>query len=205
MARTYRLASNLAADVSSALVSRPYLSSIHPLIQKLADETTFPCVLTEPIGDGSFLTVLTVNHADPFVFNIPVGFRFPAGSPPHMKAALAWLPTDAREVELQKWKPVRYTRSTITTVEAMREELLATRARGYARSAGEFTEGFITILLPIFDRGGNVFMILQAAGTTELLNPREAEIGGALQRSVSRIHRAIDGRPPVDFPTIAGD
>ena len=158
--------------------------------------------MTEPIGDGSFLAVLTAKRPDVLVFNIAVGFRFPVGSPPHMKAALAWLSADARETMLQRWEPVRYTRSTITTVPAMRQELTATRERGYARSAGEFTEGFITVLLPIFDRRGDVFMILQSAGTTEALGPCEAEIGHQLQHCVNRIHRAIDGRPPVDFPTV---
>ena len=204
LTRTYTLTSNLAADVSSSLVSRPYLNVIQPLIQQLSDETGLTCVLTEPIGDGSFLVVLTASRPDQFVFNIAVGFRFPTGSPPHIKAALAWLPVDTREAMLQQWKPVRYTLSTITTVEAMREELTATRERGYARSVGEFTEGFVTLLLPVFDRSGEVFMILQLAGVTDLVGPREAEVVRALQRCVSRIHRAIDGRPPIDFPTIVG-
>ena len=42
--RTYTLRSTLAADVSSSLVSRPYLNLIHPLVQQLADKTGFPCV-----------------------------------------------------------------------------------------------------------------------------------------------------------------
>jgi DNA-binding IclR family transcriptional regulator len=201
--RTYRLTSNLSADVSSALVSRPYLAVIQPHVQRLADQTDLPCILSELISDGSFLVVLTANHPDPFVFNVPIGFRFPSGSPPHLKAALAWLPNAQREERLARWKPIRYTASSIVNLEAMRRELAATRQHGFARSVGEFTEGFTTILLPIFDRAGDIFLILQCAGLSETVKPREAEIADALARSVAGIHRAIDGRPPIDFPMAA--
>jgi IclR family transcriptional regulator, acetate operon repressor len=199
--RTYRLTSNLPADVSSALVSRPYFNEIQPHVQRLADEIGLPCILSEPISDGSFLVVLTANQSDPFVFSVPVGFRFPAGSPPHFKAALAWLPAEQQEAALARWKPIRYTKTTITNVDAMRRELAATRKRGFARSIGEFTEGFTTILLPIFARAGDVFLILQLAGLSEAVSPREIEVAEALARAVAGIHRAIDGRPPIDFPT----
>ena len=148
-ARLYQLNSTLSADVASALVSTKYLGLVQPYVRELAEIAGFPCMLSEPIADGSFLVVQTANTADPFVFNISVGFRYPAGSPPHMKAELAWLSREAQEKMLERWKPVRYTNATITDRDEMLRELALIRKRGYARSVGEFTEGFTTLVVPI--------------------------------------------------------
>ena len=201
--RLYQLNSMLFADVSSALVSKQYIGAIQPFVQKLADAAGFPCMVSEPLADGSFMVVLTANTADPFVFNVPVGFRYPAGSPPHMKAALAWLPREAQEKALERWKPVRYTRATIIDRGEMRRELAAIRSRGYARSDGEFTEGFTTIVMPIFNHAGEPFLILQCAGVEQALKPREARVAKALGECVAAIHHKLDSRTPPDFPTRA--
>ena len=201
--RLYYLNSTLSADVSTALVSKQYVGAIQPHVQRLADATGFPCMVSEPIADGSFMVVLTANTADPFVFNVPVGFRYPAGSPPHMKAALAWLPRDEQEEALEHWTPVRYTKATITDRDEMLRELGAIRNRGYARSDGEFTEGFTTLVMPIFNRAGEAFLILQCAGVAQTLKPRETRIAESLSDCVAAIHRALDSRTPPDFPTKA--
>jgi DNA-binding IclR family transcriptional regulator len=197
--RMYFLDSTLFADVSTALVSKQYVGAIQPFVQRLADATGFPCMVSEPIADGSFLVVLTANTADPFVFNVPVGFRYPAGSPPHMKAALAWLPREAQETALDHWMPVQYTRATITDRAEMLRELAAIRSRGYARSDGEFTEGFTTLVMPIFNRVGEPFLVLQCAGVTQTLKPRESRLAKALRECVAEIHEKLGSRTPPSF------
>jgi DNA-binding IclR family transcriptional regulator len=199
-ARLYHLNSTLSADVSSALVSKQYVNAIRPHVQGLATTTGFPCMVSEPIADGSFMVVLTANSADPFVFNVAVGFRYPAGSPPHMKAALAWLPKAAQEEALKRWTPVRYTKATITDRDAMLHELATIRRRGYARSDGEFTEGFTTIVMPIFNHVGEPFLLLQCAGVEQTIKPREAQIAKAMVTSVASIHDELGSRTPSDFP-----
>ena len=111
------------------------------------------------ISGGSFLVVCAANHLDPFVFGVPVGYCFPASSPHHFKASLAWLRAGQQKVALESWLPVRYSSHTAVDRDEMRAELRATRARGYARSFGEFVEGFRTLALPIFNRDGNVFLV----------------------------------------------
>jgi DNA-binding IclR family transcriptional regulator len=201
LARLYQLNSTLSADVASALVSTKYLGVIQPYVRELAEIAGFPCMLSEPIADGSFLVVQTANTADPFVFNVSIGFRYPAGSPPHMKAELAWLSREAQEKMLERWKPIRYTSATITDRDEMLREFALIRKRGYARSVGEFTEGFTTLVVPIFNRAGEVFLILQCAGVTQTMRPREAKVAEMLIACAAAIHRAIDGRPPADYPT----
>ena len=82
----------------------------------------------------------------------------------------------------------------------LRADLAACRKRGYARSAGEYVEGFTTVALPVFNREGRVFLIVRIGSAAESINPREAEVGNALAAAVAEIHTLIDGRPPVDFP-----
>jgi DNA-binding IclR family transcriptional regulator len=173
---------------------------IQPLIKKLADEISFPCVLCEPIDDGSFLVVFTAHYPDPFVFNVPIGYRFPPGAPPQLKAKLAWLPEVMLNAALDAWQPVQYTKNTIIDRSIMAEELRITRDRGYARSVGEFVDGFTTILLPIFDRLGDIILIVYAAGATPGMESNEREVVRALVKCVFDIHGVIDGRPPARFP-----
>jgi DNA-binding IclR family transcriptional regulator len=170
------------------------------LVKKLADEIGFPCVLCEPIDDGSFLVVSTAHYPDPFVFNVPIGYRFPPGAPPQMKASMAWLPEDKLDAALGEWNPVQYTRNTIIDRTVMRQELRIAKERGYARSVGEFVDGFTTVLLPVFDRLGEIILILYAAGTTIAMESKEREVVRALIRCVFDIHAVIDGRPPAQFP-----
>jgi DNA-binding IclR family transcriptional regulator len=201
--RAYRLASGIAADSASALNSRTHLAALRPMVDQLASDTGFPCTLCEPISDGSFLIVHTTAEADPFVFHAPVGYRFPPGTAAMFKARVAWLPRSELETELAAWTPVRHSRFSIMDREAMLEELQRARARGYARSAGEYIEGFTTLALPLFNREGHVMFIVGVAGREGLLEAREPSVFDAMAKMAGRIHRMIDGRPPVDYPITA--
>lgn len=197
--RRYVLSSGIVADSSSALVSTPHLGAIRPFLSALSEKTGFPCNLCEIIADGSFLVVCAANHLDPFVFGVPVGYQFPASSPHHVKASLAWLGPEQQQLALAAWVPVRYSEQTIVDRAEMLTELRATRQRGYAVSHGEFVEGFRTLALPVFNRDGNVFLVISAFGRDEQFASHQETVAAELIRTVGEIHMAIDGRPPVDF------
>ncbi len=200
--RRYRLSSGIAADSSSALVSRTHLAMIRPIAEKLAEDVGYPCILAEPLADGSFLIVHTTKFQDLSILNAPVGYRFPPGTAAQMKAKLAWLPPAEEAAELERWTPVRHSKTSIMDKETMRADLAACRERGYARSAGEYVEGFTTIALPIFNREGRIFLILSIGGAAASINSREAEVAGGMTEAVAQVHAAIDGRPPVNFPRL---
>ena len=197
--RLYRLGPVLAADSTAALISHPYLPVVRPIIDRLADEIGLPCTVSEPIADGSFLVVHTAHYPDPSISAAPIGYRFPPTAAPQFKAKLAWLSAQQRAAALATWKPVHHTRTTITDRAAMERDLATTRQRGHVRSNGEFVEGFTTLSLPIFDRGGDVVLIVGCAGRTGTIEDREGSIAQALARAVNQIHGQIDGRPPIDF------
>ena len=198
--RRYRLSSGIAADSASALASRTHLAATRPHVDALAAASGFPCTLCEPIADGSFLIVHTTGEMDSFVFRAPVGYRFPPGTAALFKARTAWLPgADEREA-LARWMPQRHSSFSILEPSVMAEELAMSRRRGYARSGGEYVEGFTTLALPIFSRDGQVLLVLTVAGRDQPIAPHEPQIARLLARTVGAIHRELDGRPPVGFP-----
>jgi len=201
LTRVYRLATGIAADSASALHSRTHLAAIRPLVDQLAVETGFPCTLCEPIADGSFLIVHTTAEADPFVLHAPVGYRFPPGTAAMFKARVAWLSGPELELMLRQWTPTSHSRSTIIDKPTMRDDLLRSRTRGYARSAGEYIEGFTTLALPLFNREGEVIFVIGIAGLEDQLDAQESRVVKTMARMTSQIHRMLDGRPPVDYPT----
>jgi DNA-binding IclR family transcriptional regulator len=199
--RLYRLSSGIAADSSSALYSRTQLAAVRPFVDRLFAQIRFQCFLSEPMSDGSFLIVHSMSETDPFLFRAPVGYRFPPGTSALFKAKLAWLPLAQLDEALARWQPVLHSRNSIVGRAAMRAELLESRKRGYAHSLGEYIEGFNTMALPIFDREGNVMLILAVSGIEHDIGLKEAEIFAGLADTASAIHLLIDGRPPVDYPS----
>lgn len=200
LTRLYRLSSSLAADTAAALVSQPHLPMVRPIVEKLSAETGLPCTVCEPIADGSFLVVLTVRQADPYISSVPAGYRFPPSAAAQFKATLAWLSQSRLGAALDAWQPVRHTKTTIVEREAMAADLANSRARGYVRSDGEYVEGFTTVALPVFDRAGEIVLIVSCAGRTDGFAEKETRTVKALIARVNEIHARIDGRPPVDFP-----
>jgi len=95
---------------------------------------------------------------------------------------------------------VRHTRASIVDRAEMAQDIAASRARGYATSRGEFVDGFTTLALPIFDRAGEVVLIVSCAGRSEGFATGEPRVARLLIGCAQEIHVAIDGRPPVDFP-----
>ncbi len=198
--RLYRLGPVLAADSTAALISHPHLPVVRPIIDRLADTIGLPCTVSEPIADGSFLVVHTAHYPDPSVSAAPIGYRFPPTAAPQFKAKLGWLAASQREDALAAWKPVRHTKTTIMDRVEMERDLAAARQRGHVISNGEFVEGFTTLALPIFDRAGDVVLIVGCAGRSGTIEGREAEIARSLAGAINAIHSQIDGRPPIDFP-----
>lgn len=199
--RLYRLSSGIAADSSTALYARTQLAVVRPLAERLFEEIHLQCFMAEPLADGSFLIVHSSDESDVSSFRAPVGYRFPPGTAALFKARLAWLPPAEMEKALSEWVPVQHSRNSIMDRDRMREELAASRQRGYTLSLGEYIEGFNTVALPIFDREGNTMLILAISGIEAEHEKRRGEIVAALVAAASSIHLVVDGRPPVDFPS----
>lgn len=98
------------------------------------------------------------------------------------KAIMAHLP-EARVVALVREKGLpAYTQKTITTYEALVDELLRTRERGYAVDDEEFQPGVYCIGAPIRDDRGEVVASVSCSIPTMRVNPGRIEsVAAAVQ------------------------
>ncbi|WP_329204441.1 IclR family transcriptional regulator [Streptomyces sp. NBC_00683] len=161
--RRYRLGSAIAG-LNRVLIHQRRFDLARPELQRLAEETS-----------GSATLALRDRNEALVVSDLPVteatgdwGTRVANSVPLHAsafgKALLAWpAPTDA---ELDSLAPFeRFTERTITSAERLRDELAATRERGYAVSSRELYPLQLTVAVPILNQDGGSYLAL-GVGTT---------------------------------------
>ncbi|SDY53320.1 transcriptional regulator, IclR family [Micromonospora pattaloongensis] len=138
-----------------------YLSSIslpevaEPHLERLVaqvHESSSVCVL-----DGNdAVYVCRVPTSRIMTVSINVGTRFPAYATSVGRVLLAYLPDDELEARLTRMELPPLTSRTLTTVKALRAELIRIRAQGYAIVDQELEEGLRSVAAPIRDRSGSV-------------------------------------------------
>ena len=198
--KTYRLQTGILRDTSSILTTTNQLSLVRPVLDRLAREVGIPVVLSQPLVDGSFLIIEKFSTPHIVEVSFPVGFRAPRDAAAQMRANLAWRSPAEIERRLSEWVPKRYTDRSPLDRETLRREIAATRRRGYARNRGEFTEGLMALALPIFDRGGQPFLIFNCASLMSIMAECERKVAAAMLAAAHEIHEALGSAVPADFP-----
>lgn len=198
--RTYGLNSGLLACASS-LLSSPALDTIRRELQLMVQRLQIPAVLSQPQADDTFIVIDKFSAAGAMEVSFPIGHHYPRDATGNMRAYLAWQPERAIDRWMRDWRPVRYTSRTLMTEAEVRAEIAATRRRGYARSAGEFTEGLLALGMPVFGRHGEVSYVFTCSGLMSSLAPREDALAREIVRTAVAINRALLSQVPADFPT----
>ncbi|NYZ13954.1 IclR family transcriptional regulator [Azospirillum sp. RWY-5-1] len=90
------------------------------------------------------------------------------------KVALAFQPDAVIDRVIGFGLPA-YTRNTITDPTRLKEELAATRARGFALDFGEIEPGRNCVAAPIRNTGGQVFAAISVSGSSTRLRPETLE------------------------------
>ena len=194
--RVYKLKAQLSTDTASLLNASVPLDEIRSVLTRFARQIEVYCVLSRVEPDSSFFVVDTIEGGTHVGISVPIGFRFPPDAPVQCKAAHAWSSSEEIDAWLNAWQPTSYTRNTVTSRARMRSEFSKTRRRGYAISLGEYTEGILSIGLPIFDSRGRIVVIVQVPGVREKMMARLDTLTTALIAAVGEIHQRIGGRRP---------
>ncbi|HMN84769.1 MAG TPA: IclR family transcriptional regulator C-terminal domain-containing protein [Bauldia sp.] len=194
--RTYKLKAQLADDTASLLNAALPMDEVRATLMPFARRLSVLCVISRIEPDSSFLVVDTVDGGNNVSISVPIGYRYLPDAPCQCKAAHAWAPEEETEAWLESWEPRPYTRSSKRTRAEMRAAFEETRRRGYAISLGEYTDGIVSIGLPIFDSRGRIILIVQMPGVRDRVEQRVEELAAALTAAVAEIHRRIGGRPP---------
>lgn len=130
-----------------------------------------------------------------------VGTRNPAYCTALGKAILAALSDDELEAVLARTRFLPRTANTLTSVAALREELAATRARGFSIDNVENEEGIRCVGAPVYGHTGRVVASISVSGpifsvTMDGVN----ELGRLVADIAQQISRAL-GYPGTDRPS----
>jgi IclR family acetate operon transcriptional repressor len=101
-----------------------------------------------------FVTCIDSSH--PLRYVVPINVWIPVYAGASGLAIMAFLSKDERQAIMEKTGLVPVTTRTITNPAALERELARVRARGYALSRGQRTEGAVAIAAPIWSPGGPI-------------------------------------------------
>ncbi|HSW43245.1 MAG TPA: IclR family transcriptional regulator [Patescibacteria group bacterium] len=128
-----------------------------------------------------------------------VGGRKPAYCTGVGKALLAFQdPALVREHHGHSAMP-RLTNTTITTVDALMDELAEVKARGYAFDRGENEPEVRCVAVPVFDAAGHPVAAISVAGPATRMDPiaENEDVVGKATSAAERISAALGFRPDV--------
>jgi IclR family transcriptional regulator, KDG regulon repressor len=128
---------------------------------------------------------------------LEVGRRNAAHSTGCGKALLAFMPPDQLERVLKNWKLVAKTPHTIVDVAVLRDDLAASRRRGYAVNRRESEAGVISVASPIRDVSSHVIAAISVAGPAERLEPHELQLAQLTMEAAATISRRLGYRGSV--------
>jgi IclR family KDG regulon transcriptional repressor len=157
-----------------------------PYMQQLAERFQETCDLG--IFDRGQVLYLEVVHSEhSLTVAARVGRHLPAHCTASGRVLLAFLPPEVVEPILSASLPV-CTAKTITSPARLREELEATRQRGYGLDDEEFEIGIRAISAPIRDSDGNVIAAMSMLGPSNRLTPeRIPEMAEALMETADAV------------------
>jgi len=162
-----------------------------PLLRQLADACRESVYLTTLDVDYC-LYIYAVESPRRLLARTAVGDRVPLHCTSVGKAILAFLP--AKEVEdiVDRVGLPPFTDATITDLDALREELEQTRARGYALDVGEHETGTYCVGVPILNERGRVVGACSVSGLDpEIVRGKLADFSTCVMYTAQEISRRM--------------
>jgi IclR family KDG regulon transcriptional repressor len=156
--RLVRLAHAAWQTASLAPLARPHLDTL----AAKALET----VHLAQLDHAQVLYVDKRNARDPVEMFSQAGKVGPAYCTGVGKAMLAFLPEDQLGTLLQQQSFHRFTPTTYTTEQALRDELIRIRQRGHAYDREEHEPGIICVAVPVLNAHGRVLGAISVTGQT---------------------------------------
>ena len=128
----------------------------------------------------------------------PIGSRLPAYCTSTGKALLAFLPPEQLEQALAAITWIRHTETTLTTLEALKENLALVRRRGFSDSNGEMIPELRAVAAPIRQNDGQVVATVNISVPShrvsyekliQELGPKVVEAGQQISRALGYMKR----------------
>lgn len=161
----------------------------------LRDETGETANLGVARGDDVMFLSQVETHASLRAF-FPPGTLSPLHASGIGKALLAWFDAPRRGAYLERAALQRFTAHTITSADALEEDLARIRARGYAVDNEERAEGMRCVAAPVFDATGEAVAGLSISGPVARVTPETTgQYGGRVAEAAAELS-AVLGAPP---------
>lgn len=190
----YRL--GLALFELGALVRRKmdFTAAARPFLRMLMEKTGETAHLAI-LDHGSVLYMITHESQQAIRVSSNVGTRAPAHSTAVGKALLAFQPEEWIDRVVARGLPAS-TPNTITDAKALRRELAAVRARGYAVDDEESEIGLRSMAAPIRADSGNVVAAISVAGPAHRIARKTLlQWSGTLVQAADAASQRLGGRP----------
>lgn len=191
---------HLATLITKAAPPDAFPACARPTLEWLAaasHETVLLGVLSDARSEIVYVDVL---DSDASVrFTIPVGDRRPLYSAASGQAVLAFMPPEIQRAYLTHTKFTRFTPHTMTRA-SMPRALRDIQKDAVAFDRGGRVAGATGIASPIFDRDGNVFASVSAAGPAERMDTHRRKIEKLVRDAGERISRVLGYRAA--YPTV---
>jgi DNA-binding IclR family transcriptional regulator len=195
--KTYGLGAGMVRLGDAVLGRNPYLDVARPEMERLAKAIGLACFLSAPYDRRDFMIVAKAESRERVKITLDVGEHVPALGGSHGKALLAWQSPERVEELIARLGLPLHTPRSISSAEEFKRALQRTRKIGYAEGYGEFVLGVNSVAAPVFDRNGDVVLILKTLGPSEMLHRRRmAELGRLVRTAAETITAKIGGRYP---------
>jgi DNA-binding IclR family transcriptional regulator len=189
-------AMGLARAILAAAGDGDLVATARPALEHLAEQA----------GETAMLAVLAPDrramvYADKVESRTALRFAASVGDarPIHCTASgrvmLAFLPGPWPAEFLRSARLTPQSPASITDRRALRRIVEDTRAKGYAVTLGEATEGVAGIAAPVFDARGAVVAALMLAGPIARVEPRLALLARRVREAAGEVSRRLGHRP----------
>ena len=190
-ANHYALGTAVIALTQAVRVNVELRDRAAPLLRELADLCRESVYLTVLDGDYG-LYIYAVESPHRLMARTAVGDRAHLHCTSVGKAMLAHLPTKEVEAIVERVGLPASSELTITRPEALREELAATRARGFAIDSQEHEPHTFCIGAPIFDASGRVVAACSISGADpEIVSRRLVELSQRVREVAQEASRRM--------------
>ncbi len=160
-------------------------------MRRLRDETGETANLGVARGDEVLFVSQAETHASLRAF-FPPGTLSPLHASGIGKALLAWFDAPRQAAYLRSAALARFTPRTITSADALAEDLDRIRARGYAVDDEEKALGMRCVAAPVFDAAGEAVAGLSISGPVSRVRLDTTDrLGGQVARAAAELSAAL--------------
>lgn len=157
-----------------------------PILEEIRDSIGLTCHLGVLEGDAP-IYLLKLESPQAIVIRSWEGKRLSLHSSGLGKVLIAWLNSDELEELLPHDQVLpRFTETTITDVNILKQELAGIRRRGWGYDNEEDSEGVRCIAVPVFNAQGKVIAALSASGVAFQIPEDKREALAAMMMDASR-------------------